>query len=604
MACQTAVASFAGMTALGGALGGAGLANLGGGIASNIGGLASAGGIGALSSIKSVTSSMTNLAGLSSLPGGALGNLTSGVGGSLSSFGNGIAGGALSNGIGSAFSSIGGGTFTAALGDHAGQLMGSGPIQAMQTFNAAEAFSSASQGIAGSLSGILGPGGVNFGQAVSSLTSTLPVDGNFGNYLGSSIGDLQGMVTNGLSSLTSVVGNMPSFAGELGSLGTAFDLGNLTEFGNPGQLIQQINSVGGLDLTGISSALQQVGLGDVSISSLSNPIFNAELTDALGFIENPQMIANAQSLLGSAVPNLSSLADFTDMAKVMPASFDSIPFDDFTQFGEHLQGVELGSLANPSELGGLLQSVTTVDLPTILNTTQVMDNNALSNLTSNFLGGTGADGGILTTDVMGTLGGIGLTAQYASYADAVNTIDAAGGFNAVNTLYGQMTAGINGDYLDVAGDPDASTKITDPNGGAEYEELDKFVQAKAGQISSAIQGIADAFPTETSVASSPWADMQRKVFQEDLHQAKTDLGLELRDNNPTNAYHFVTSHQDRASRRDVISIIEGMQDHAIDNGDVFGEHWRAFTAESKNRNNADAYNIRWRGEDLNEFEVI
>jgi hypothetical protein len=82
------------------------------------------------------------------------------------------------------------------------------------------------------------------------------------------------------------------------------------------------------------------------------------------------------------------------------------------------------------------------------------------------------------------------------------------------------------------------------------------------------------------------------------------LGLELRDNNTQNAYHFVTSHQDRASRRDVISIIEGMQDHAIDNGDVFGEHWRAFTAESKNRNNADAYNIRWRGEDLDEFEVI
>ena len=329
---------------------------------------------------------------------------------------------------------------------------------------------------------------------------------------------------------------MPTFASELSSLGTAYDLNNLQEFGNPGQLIQQINSVGGLDVTGISSSLKQVGLGDVNVSSLSNPIFNAELKDALGFIENPQMIANAQSLLGSSVQNLNSLADFTDMAKVMPASYDSIPFDDFTQFGEHLQGVELGSLANASELGGLLQNVTTVDLPTILNTTQVMD--------------------------------------------------------------------INGDYLDVAGDPDASTKITDPNGGAEYEELDKFVQAKAGQISSAIQGIADAFPTETAVASSPWAEMQRKVFQEDLFQGKTDLGLELRDNNTQNAYHCVTSHQDRASRRDVISIIEGMQDHAIDNGDVFGEHWRAFTAESKNRNNADAYNIRWRGEDLEEFEVI
>ena len=262
--------------------------------------------------------------------------------------------------------------------------MGASPIQAMQTFNAAEAFSSASQGIAGSLSGILGAGGVNFGQAVSSLTSTLPVDGNFGNFLGSSIGDLQGMVTNGLSSLTSVVGDMPSFAGELGSLGTAFDLNNLTEFGNPGQLIQQINSVGGMEVTGLTSALQEVGLGDVNISSLSNPIFNAELTDALGFIEHPQMIANCQSLLGSSVPLLSSLADFTDMSKVMPASFDSIPFDDFTQFGEHLQGVELGSLANASELGGLLQNVTTVDLPTILNTTQVMDNNALASITDSY----------------------------------------------------------------------------------------------------------------------------------------------------------------------------------------------------------------------------
>ena len=604
MACVTAITTFLGLTAMGGALAGAGLSNMGGGIASNIGGLASSGATGALSAIKGATSSAGNLSGLMSLPGGALGNLTSGVGGAFTSFGNDIAGGALSNGIGGPFSSIGGGTFTAALGEHAGELFGSSPIQAMQTFNAAEAFSSASQGLAGSLSSMLGPGGVNFGQAVSSLQQTLPIAGDFGNFLGSSIPNLQGIVTNGLSTLTSVVKDMPNFAQELSNLGTAFDLGNLTEFGNPGQLIQQISSVGGLDVTGISNALQQVGLGDVSISSLSNPIFNAELTDALGFIQNPQMIANAQSLLGSAIPVLNSMADFTNMATVMPISFDSIPFDDFTQFGEHLQGVELGSLANTSELGGLLQAVTTVDLPTILNTTQVMDNNALANLTSNFLGGTGANGGILTTDIMGTLGGIGLTAPYELFSDAINTIDAAGGFNAVNTLYGQMTAGINGDYLDIAGDFDASTKITDPNGGAEYEELDKFVQAKAGQISSAIQGIADAFPTETGVASSPWAEMQRKVFHEDLHQAKVDLGLDIRNNDSQNAYHFVTSHQDRASRRDVISIIEGMQDFAVSNGDVFGEHWRAFTAEMKNRNNADSYNIRWRGEDLDEFEVI
>ena len=47
-----------------------------------------------------------------------------------------------------------------------------------------------------------------------------------------------------------------------------------------------------------------------------------------------------------------------------------------------------------------------------------------------------------------------------------------------------------------------------------------------------------------------------------------------------------------------------MQDQAIENGDVFGEYWRAFTAESKNRNIVDPYNIRWRSESLGEFEII
>jgi len=98
--------------------------------------------------------------------------------------------------------------------------------------------------------------------------------------------------------------------------------------------------------------------------------------------------------------------------------------------------------------------------------------------------------------------------------------------------------------------------------------------------------------------------MQRKVYQEKLHAGKTDLGLELRDNNPQNAYHFVTSHQDRSSKSDVIAIVEGMQDQAVNNGDIYGEYWRAYTAESKNRNRADEYNIRWRGEHLDEFEVI
>ena len=228
----------------------------------------------------------------------------------------------------------------------------------------------------------------------------------------------------------------------------------------------------------------------------------------------------------------------------------------------------------------------------------------MSNITSNFLGGSGANGGILTSDLMGSVGGIGLTAQFASYKDAIDSIDTAGGFSAVNSLHSQLTAGINGDYLDVIGDPETSTDITDPFDSSVYTDLDSFVQAKQTQIEGAIQAVATACPTETAVAQGRYGDMQRKVYQEKLHAGKTDLQLELRDERPDNAYHFVSSMQDRASRSDVIAIVEGMQDQAVNNGDIYGEYWRAYTAESKNRNRADEYNIRWRGEHLDEFEVI
>lgn len=601
MACVTAVTSNTGTNALGGAIGGKGLANKGGAIASKIGGLSSASGsLGFLSNIADVTTEFASPAAIDAagVLNGSLGNVSQAL--NIGSIGSGTLGGALSNGVGGGFSSIGS-TFTGALGSHTGNLFGTSPIQAFQTFNAADAFSGVSQSLAGTLNSTFN---TQFGQAISSLTQTLPVDGNFGNFLGSSIGDVQGMLTNGMSSLTSVVGDLQSFAGELSNLGSSFNLGNLTEFGNPGQLIQQISSRGGFDITGLGSALKTVGLGDIPLASLSNPVFNAELNDALGMITNPQMIANAQSLLGSNLQGLESLADFTDMAKVMPASFDSIPFDDFSQLGEHLQSIELGSLSHTGQLGNLIQNISTVDVPGIINSNDVFDSTALANITSDFLGGSGTYGGILVSDLMGTVGGIGIADEYAAYADAINTISAGGGFNDVNVLYGQISNAINGDYLDVVGDFAASTDHTDPEDSSTHTDLDSFIENKVNQINSEMSNIVAAFPTESAVAGSNWNTMLKKVYDEQQFAGRTDLQLELRNNLKENAYHFVTSHTERAGRSDVIQIVEGMQDQAIENGDVFGEYWRAFTAESKNRNIVDPYNIRWRSESLEEFEII
>ena len=605
MASSSSICSFTGITALGGAIVGKGLANKGGSIAQAVGGAAGIAGAGnALGSIAGAASKFSSIPALSSaIPGGALSKLTSNV--NISSFGSSVLGGSLSNAVGGAFSSLpsgltalGGGTFSSALGSHAGDLFGGSPIKAFQAFNGAEAFSNISQSLAGPIKSALG---AEFGQAVSSLTQVLPSGGDFGNFLGASIPDLQGAITNGMSGLTSVIGDMPNFSSELANLGTAFNLGNLSEFGNPGQLVQQISAAGGLGITGLDSALREVGLGDVNIASLSNGMYNEALTDALGFVENPVMLANAQKLLGSNVAGLGNLADYTDMAKMMPASFGSIPFDNFSQFSEHLQGVELGSLSTPGQLGGLLTSLHTVDIPTIINTQNVIDPSALVNLTSNFLGGTGSGGAILTSDLIGSVGGINLTAPYAGWTNAITTISDGGGFDAVNTLYNQMSSGIAGDYLDVIGDAVASVTITDPATSIAYEELDKFVLAKAGQIESAIAQIPNAWATESAVAQANWTPMEKQVYDEKLHAGKTDLQLSLRTDSPENAYHFVTGHVERAAKSDVIAIVDGMVNQAVDAGDKFGEYWRAYNAESKNKNLVEPYNIRWRNEHQEEI---
>ena len=625
MACKGALVSMLGMSALGGVLSGAvgGLASgLTGGLANAVGGLTGA--LGGLGGITNQLSSITSLSGLTSgfssvsgmLSGGLnpLSTVTSGMSGALGSLGSSLSDGlgSITGAIGDTFSSVIGGTsFLDGVDLHTGisGLMGAGPLQAMQTFNTAEAFSSISQGIAGPLADAVG---ANFGQAISSLTKALPVGGDFGNFLGAGIPDMQGLVTNGLSSLTNGIGDLPGFAGDLVNLGSTFDLGDVANFGNPGQLVSKLITSGGADITGITTALQEVGLGDLGqITNLASGQFNGVLNDALGMITNPEMIQNAQSILGSNLTGLTSMADFGDLSKVMQTSFDNIPFDTFNQFGEHLASLDLGTLTVPADLGNVVNAITTVDLPTILNVTNVVDGNAVAAIAESYLGGSGPYGSILTSDLIGSIGGFGFTkeaspAPVTAYKTAMIEMDTLGAFTTLRAMYNELSKGMAGDYLDVPGDADASTTITDPRDGSTHADLDSFVFKKIEQIRAEITSIAgnSTWSGAFGTARSNWTIMQKQIYDEKTHATKTDLQLNLRNNNPDNAYHFVSNMVPRAAKTDVTAIVDGMADAAISNKDHYGEYWRAFIAESKNRILVEPDDINWRGQDNTETVLL
>lgn len=608
--CKGAGLSPLGMSALGGALGdasgafGAALGSAGAGLANVAKSISNSLPVGAISNHMSALSGLqgvaTNFTDVSSLTN-ALTQVTSSIPSFLQSAGSALnqGFGAISGALGETFSSIGGDSFLDGLSTHATDLFGSSVTEAMQAFDASEVFSTISQEIAGPLTSALG---AEFGQTISSLTQALPVSGDVGNFLGKSIPDMQALVTNGLSTLTNVVSDIPGFASDLGNLGSAFDLNDITNFGNPGQLVGKLIGAGAGGITGITSALQEVGL-EVSnsgqIANLAGGQFNGVVNDALSMITNPEMIQNAQSILGSNLSGLSSMADFTNLRTVMPVSFSKIPFDTFSELREQLSNVDLGALSTPKQLGEVLTATTVALLPTIGNSGLPYDINALTNLGNKFLGSSGPNNSILVSDLIGSLGGIGLSSHATLYKAAIVEMDNLGALNTLRDMYTELQNGVNQVYT-------SGGVITDPRNGSTHTDLDSFVFEKIEQIRAEITSIANnsTWSGAFGTARSAWQSMQKKIYDEKIHAAKTDLHLSDRNNDSETAYDFVTGMVERAAKTDIIAILEGMANTAAEDGDHYGEYWQALIAESKNRNVAQQYDIRWRGEDQEEFTLL
>lgn len=611
MACISAALSVMGISAAGGLLRGGGLLSAIPGVGSALS--AAGGGVlgSALSSVGNFNSlvipgaagfgdiaSVASGLGITDIQGGImseLSGLSEAVSGALEVAGSSLGGGALTGAISSSFPSLSGVGFIPSLTSHASELFGANPLQMVQTFGAAESFSNISESIAGAL---VDAGNLNFGANLSALTKVLPVDGDFGNFLGGAIPDMTAMVTNGLSSLTNLVDDLPLLAGDLTNLGSAFNINDIANFGNPGQLVNNIVKSGAGSITGITQALAEVGIDPRQIPNLASSEFNDVLNRALSTITDPKLIANAQAMLGSNIQGLESMADFMDFERVMKASFDSVPFDRFDQFAEVLQDVNLGSLAVPADLGGVLNALDIPDLPNLNLATSPVEPGALNEMVSTFLGGSGTNGAVTTSDIIGTIGGVGVKAASETYTAAMNFLNDEGKLDTIKDIYSEIQTGLTtADYHD---DPllENATQITDPRDSSVHTDLDSFITNKISQLESAVSSVlADTSVSgATGELTSAWNTMHKKVYDEKNFAARTDLQLDIRNNLKENGYYFASNLPTRAESADKLSIIEGMAEAARSGGDGYGEYWQAYVSEVKNKMVLDNYNVKWRAE--------
>ena len=495
-------------------------------------------------------------------------------------------------------SNVGGAnTGMASLHAHATLMFGANPLQMAQTFFAAEGLVSTSQDLAPTLSKL--KSGVEFGKFPNVDSLVYPADGVFPNYLGSGYPDYQAVVTNGVSSLvtSATVENFQLLASDLTNLGSAFDLSDIANFGNPGQIIAALFTENGLAATGLDIILAELQVDPGSIYNLGSENFNVIMQSVLDGVTTPELITNAQVLLETDI-QLQSLGDYTDFEKIFVNSKDIISFSTMAEFKSKLQALELGRIETVAELAAYINDVEPANLPTIGNNTNFVVTSYIDDMIAKFLGGTGPFGAITMTDMIGILGGVEVRDHAKHYQDAINNLHAAGTLTALRARMNELVSGLSGDFTTGSA---PNFTITDPFDGATYGPSDPpsyaaFQAAKIADIEAACAAIISGGGADVQAAIDAWLKLFKKIADEKDFQSRVDMGYEIRTNLIDNAYSFVTGLRGTMDDFNKAPIINGMVDEAVRQGDSGGEFMRAYIKELENKQVADDYDIRWRAE--------
>ena len=482
---------------------------------------------------------------------------------------------------------------------HGNLMFGSSPIQMAQTFFIADGFVGTSKRLAPTLSKL--DAGVEFGKFPNVDSLVYPADGVFPNYLGSGYPDYQAVVTNGVSTLvtTASVANFQLLASDLVNLGSAFSISDIANFANPGQVVAALNNVDGLTASGLNVVLAAVGIDPSTIYNLGNSTYNVLMQEVLNAVNVSELVANTQILLNTNIANMTSLGDYTNFDKIFVNSKDIISFSTIEEFREKLQALELGGIETVAQLAAYINNVEPASLPTIGNNTDFVVTSYVDDMIAKFLGGTGPNGAITLSDMIGVLGGVGISTHATEYITVMNRLYTAGELTALQSRLDELTNGLNGSYTTVVDPgPPEIISISDPFDSSIHASYASFQANKIGHIEAACAALMSRrnVNSDIQLAIDAWNNLFKKINDEKDFQSRIDMNYAIRTNFADNAVSFIQGLRGTMDQYDKAAIINGMVDEAVRQGDVGGEYMRAYIKELENKQVADEYDIRWRAE--------
>lgn len=508
--------------------------------------------------------------------------------------------GAFTGTVPSAYTStVGTGMAMDRLNAHANLMFGTGPIQMAQTFFIAEGFTQTSERLAPTLNKL--DEGVEFGKFPNLDGLVYPSNGVFPNYLGSGYADYQAVATNGISSLVKnpTKTNFELLASDLVNLGSAFSITDIANFANPGQAVIALNNANGLTATGLDVVLASVGIDPESIYNLGSETYNVIMQSVLDAVNVPELVTNAQNLLGSNLLDMESLGDYTNFDKIFVNSKDVISFNTIEEFREKLQAIELGRIETVAQLASYINSIEPVTLPTIDNSKNFVKRDYVDSVIAKFLGGTGTNNSITLQDMIGILGGVGVSTPATNYRTAIKALYNAGELNDIRSRISELTAGLNGDYTTIVDPgPPVVINILDPFDTSNHATYASFQANKIGHIEAACSALMSRRNVNSDIqtAIDSWLAISKKIFDEKDFQSRIDMNYSIRTDFSDNAVNFVQGLRGTINERGKGPIINGLVNQAVLDGDIGGEYLRAYIKELENKLIADNFDIRWRAE--------
>jgi len=228
---------------------------------------------------------------------------------------------------------------------------------------------------------------------------------------------------------------------------------------------------------------------------------------------------------------------------------------------------------------------TTNNLPLVSDLTQPVPSN-VANVFINQGGGSGANGTVLMTDMLGTVAGTVHTQALSNTVTEFSTMNLV----SLTSTYTTMASVVNGDY----GDPIAGPVIipTGPYANT-YANADvAFSDALIPGAQAEISNVVIAYPTQVTALNQDWTAMADQLVLEQTQQANASLNFsDLIGNARNSVYGFVfglPSYGLDTSTGQVTALLEAVADEST----LAGQSIIAGLRQAKNQQGLSAAGIQ------------